>query len=368
MIFNRIVLWIAAIGCLIGGLDRVLGNRFGLGEKFEEGLKSMGPLALAMGGLICLSPVFAKFLGPLISPAFEAIGCDPAMFGAILPSDTGGFPLAMSLAKSEEAGYYSGLIVASMFGAALTFMIPVGFSLIEKKDAPYYARGMLIGMIAVPFGCIFGGLLAGFSLSMVLVNIIPIAIMVILICLGLKLFPNQMIRGCEYFGKLIVIICTVGFACAGFESLSGFPLIPGMSGIDEAMAIIGQIAVVLMGFMPVISLFLRAANGALEKIGRKVGMNAAASAGFFVSFVNPIPFLSMYKDMNPKGKIVTAAVVASSSAAFGDLLGFTAAANADYIFPVVVGKCFGSAVALILALLLTKNAEPCDRKIMEETT
>ena len=50
MSFDQIILWIMAIGILIGGIDRILGNRFGLGEKFEEGFNAMGPLALGKIG------------------------------------------------------------------------------------------------------------------------------------------------------------------------------------------------------------------------------------------------------------------------------------------------------------------------------
>ena len=36
---SNIVLWIIVIFSIIGGIDRLFNNRYGLGEKFEEGLK-----------------------------------------------------------------------------------------------------------------------------------------------------------------------------------------------------------------------------------------------------------------------------------------------------------------------------------------
>ena len=36
MTFNDIILWIVAIGVIIGGIDKLIGNRFGLGQKFDE--------------------------------------------------------------------------------------------------------------------------------------------------------------------------------------------------------------------------------------------------------------------------------------------------------------------------------------------
>lgn len=50
-----------AIGAVLGGIDCALGNRFGLGIKFEEGFRLLGPIALSMAGIICLAPLIAGF-------------------------------------------------------------------------------------------------------------------------------------------------------------------------------------------------------------------------------------------------------------------------------------------------------------------
>lgn len=90
MTFDKIIIWLMAIGILIGAIDRLLKNKFGLGEKFEEGLNSMGPLALSMVGIVSLSPVISNFLGPIIIPFYKFLGADPAMFASILANDMGG--------------------------------------------------------------------------------------------------------------------------------------------------------------------------------------------------------------------------------------------------------------------------------------
>ena len=35
MSFSDVLMWIMAIGALVGGIDKIIGNKFGLGEKFE---------------------------------------------------------------------------------------------------------------------------------------------------------------------------------------------------------------------------------------------------------------------------------------------------------------------------------------------
>lgn len=41
---------------------------------------AMGSLALAMIGIICLAPVLANLLRPVVVPLYQALGADPAMF------------------------------------------------------------------------------------------------------------------------------------------------------------------------------------------------------------------------------------------------------------------------------------------------
>ena len=188
---NDIIIYIMVIFMIIGGIDKILGNKFGYGEKFEEGFMAMGSLALAMVGVISLAPVLAKVLRPIVEPVYTALGADPAMFATtLLANDMGGYPLAMELAKDPNAGLFAGLILGAMMGPTLVFTIPVALGIIEKEDRPYLAKGVLAGMITIPLGCLAGGLVAGFGINMIIMNLIPIIIFAVLICIGLWLIPE----------------------------------------------------------------------------------------------------------------------------------------------------------------------------------
>ena len=63
---NEIIIYLMVLFMVLGAVDRILGNRFGLGEKFEEGIMNMGALALSMIGIICLAPVLADVLRPVV--------------------------------------------------------------------------------------------------------------------------------------------------------------------------------------------------------------------------------------------------------------------------------------------------------------
>ena len=74
---NRILMVIMAAGAVVGGIDRILGNKWGYGEKFEEGFQFLGSTALSMAGMICLAPTLADLLGKMIVPLYSMIGVDP---------------------------------------------------------------------------------------------------------------------------------------------------------------------------------------------------------------------------------------------------------------------------------------------------
>ena len=173
MTFDKFIIWLMAIGILIGATDRLLKNKFGLGEKFEEGLNAMGPLALSMVGIVSLSPVISNILGPIIIPFYKFLGADPAMFASILANDMGGYQLALSLGEDKQIALFSGLIVASMLGCTIVFSIPVALGLIEEKDKEFFAKGLLIGLSTIPLGSIVGGLIMNFLFQLLYFASLP---------------------------------------------------------------------------------------------------------------------------------------------------------------------------------------------------
>ena len=70
---HEILIALMGIFALIGAVDRICGNRLGLGKEFEEGILAMGPLALAMLGIISLAPVLAGLLEPVVAPVLSTL-------------------------------------------------------------------------------------------------------------------------------------------------------------------------------------------------------------------------------------------------------------------------------------------------------
>ena len=204
MSINELIVYMMVIFMVLGALDRMFGNRFGLGPQFEEGILAMGSLALAMIGIISLAPVLANLLRPVLGPVFRVFGADPAMFaGSLLACDMGGAPLAMELTENRDAALFSGIIVGSMLGPTIVFTIPVALGILKPEDTTYLAKGVLACIITIPLGSFVGGLVAGFPVGMVAVNLIHIVIFALLIVLGLWKFESAMIKGFSIFGRIV---------------------------------------------------------------------------------------------------------------------------------------------------------------------
>lgn len=356
MSINEIIVYLMVIFMAIGAVDRILGGPLGLGEQFEEGITAMGSLALSMVGIICLAPVLSRVLGPVVTPVYRLLGADPAMFaGTILANDMGGAPLAQELALTPEAGRFAGLIVASMLGATIVFTIPVGLGIIRAEDRPYLASGVLAGVITVPVGSFAGGVLAGFPVGMVLRNLIPIALIAVLIALGLWLIPNGMVKGFQVFGKAVVIVITVGLAAAIVEKLTPLTLIPGMNPIEEGIAVVGDIALVLAGAFPLVYVITKVFKKPLLALGRVLGMNDVSAAGLVATLANDIPMFQMFHEMDRRGKVINVAFAVSAAFVFGDHLGFTAGFDAEMILPMIVGKLVGGIGGILVAMVLTRK-------------
>ena len=353
---DKVILWIMAVFMVLGALDRIFGSRFGLGKQFEEGILAIGALALSMLGILALAPVLAKLLKPILVPVYGFLGADPAMFaGTILANDMGGAPLAYELAQTQEAAQFGGLIIGSMLGATVVFIIPVALGIIQEEDRPALAKGVLAGVVTIPVGAFLGGLTAGFSVGMLLRNLVPIVLFAALIALGLWKLEKAMIRGFLGFGKGVLAVITVGLAAAVFSELTGVTLIPGMAPLSEGIEVVAQIGFVLAGAFPLVYGITKVFRKPLLKLGGLLGMNDIAAAGMVASLANVIPMFGMMKDMDRRGKVVNVAFAVSAAFVFGDHLGFTAGFDSSMLVPVIVAKLTGGVAAVLAALALTRK-------------
>lgn len=353
---HEILIAVMAVFAVLGGLDRIIGNRFGLGQEFENGMIAMGSMGLAMIGMIALAPVLANVLRPVVVPVYSFLGADPAMFaGTLLACDMGGGQLARELSADAQASLLGGVITGSMMGSTIVFTIPVAMGILPEQDRPALATGVLAGIVTIPVGILAGGLVAGFPVLMVLRNLIPIVIIAVLIALGLWKTENAMIRGFECFGKGVLAVITVGLVATIVESLTGFVLIPGLAPIEEGFYTVGNIALVLAGAFPLVYTLTKVLRKPLMALGKALGVNEVAAAGLLATLANSIATFGLVKDMDHRGKVVNMAFAVSAAFVFGDHLGFTAGFAPELLPAVIVGKLVGGVTSVAVAVLLTRK-------------
>jgi len=367
MSFSRILFILFALFAVAGGVDYIISNRFGLGKAFERGITTMGPLALTMTGMMVLAPVLADLLSPVILPLFNLMGVDPAMFaGSLLACDMGGAPLADRLANDPEGALLGGMVCSSLLGVTITFTIPVSMGILRTEDRSYAAKGILCGIITVPLGILAGGLVAGIAPLKVLLNLLPTLLPALLIALGLWKFEKVIIKLFGWFGRIMTAVSVLGLLLALFQKLTGWVLISTLAPVEDAILVIGEIALLLAGAFPMMHLIAKLLNRPLLALGRKMGVNAVSVTGLLTTTVNSIATFDTVKDMDPRGKVLNMAFAVSAAFVFGDHLAFAGGWNPEAIPAMMVAKLTAGATALALALVVTRGMKSSD-SLAEET-
>ncbi len=306
--------------------------------------------------MLVLAPALTKPALKLLSPIYGLFGADPAMFaGTFLSSDIGGYPMAAAMTQDADVAAFSGLILGGILGVVISFTMPIALGILGEEDRAPFARGVLYGLLPVPLGALAGGLAAGFSLRMMVVNLLPILLLVVLMAIGIRRMPERMIAGFGVFGKLVTMVITLGLACAIIESLTGFALIPGMAPISDGFQLVGSLAIVLAGAYPLLNVVTWVFGRQLKAVGARAGINEYSVAGAIACLANAIPMFGMMKRMDEQGKVVNSAFAVSGAFVLGDHLAYTASVSQEMMLPVILAKLVSGVLSVLLALYLTRE-------------
>lgn len=355
MIINQIIMYFMAFGVLLGGTDRILGNRFGFGEKFENGFRMLGPVGLSMAGIICLAPLLSTGLGGLIRPLCSAIGIDPSILGSILAIDMGGYTMAMELAADPQLGRFFGLIVAATFGCTIVFTIPVGLGFIRSEERPLFTRGILIGLAALPASLITGGLMLNLPIGTILWNSLPILLISLVLAVGVIKKPDAMMKGFQFFARIIQIIATFGLMMAAMTHLTGIAIFPSMSPLLDAMKTVSSICIVMLGSMPLAELIQRIMKVPFTRLEQLTGLNGASSTGLLLGLFTATPALAMIPDMDKRGKVVVSACLVSCVCVLGAHFAFTTGLEPELVPALLTAKIVGGLLGGAIAMIATRN-------------
>ena len=349
------MLYLMLVFSIIGGIDRLRNNKHGLGVKFEEGFKAMGSLSLTIIGIYSLSPVIARVLMPIFIPLSQAIKVDPSVFiSSILATDLGAYTTSIEMARSITMAEYNSLILGSMLGATLSFTIPVAINLIPYKDTPLFAKGILYGIVTIPFGMIVSGLLIGIRLSEIIINLLPILLFVLIVFIGMIKVQDKLIDLFSIFGKIIISISTIGLLLSILNFTLGIEIIEGMLPLEEGAIIVINIAIILSGAYPLLYYLSRKGHKVLNKITSKYDIDEYSVLGLVSSLASCVPVFGVYENMNDKGKVMNSAFAVSGAFTLGGQLGYVSSVAPEYVNPVIIGKLSSAILALIVSIVLMK--------------
>lgn len=350
---DKFVLYLVGSFFVVGAIDYITGNHLKLGEKFEEGIKTMGALGLGMIGILSLAPIFTDFLAAEIIPIFKALHLDPSIVpAALLAVDMGGYQMAKELALTKEMGAFSGIIIASTLGATISFSIPVALGMLSKEDEKYFSKGVLVGIITIPIGCLAAGLWQKVDINILVWNMVPIFVFAIILGVGLLKAPKIFMIFFNVFGKLIISLSTVGLLLQGIDVIFDVTLVSGLAPLSESTLIVAKIALFLGGAYPMLSLINRIFKSSFEKIGDKLGINSASVAGILGSLASNLLVFGTFKEMNPKGKVVCAAFGISGAFVFGGQFGFVSGVAPDMLGAFIISKLTAGVLSIVLAAWL----------------
>ena len=319
-----LVITIVMICAVAGAIASIFDDERGLGKEFLEGIHAIGHIFIPVAGIMAAIPYLSGVTMAIFGPACSAVGADPAMAAtSFIAVDMGGYQLAESVAGTRES-WIMAMMTGYMAGATIVFSIPVGLAMLQKRDHPYLALGILSGILSIPVGVLISSSLlmilhpsvrasittdgpSDYTLALtfpvILSNLAPLLAFVILIAAGLHFVPNKMIAGFMIFGrvlysgiKLVLVGCIVEYFTNIFYGTGIFTMLFGHWGFDpiiadeenkfRALEVAGYIGIMLSGAFPMVYLMKKYLAKPMEVVGRKVGLETAGAAGILAAIAN----------------------------------------------------------------------------------
>ncbi len=139
MSFHEILIAVMAAFGWPAPLTGFFGNRWGW-KNLKRESRAAGSLALAMVGIVCLAPVLASLLKPVIVPVFAFLGADPAMFPE--PSSPATWAaVRWRWSWQQFSGGHAGRRADRLHaGATVVFHHPVAMGILEERTGRSWRR------------------------------------------------------------------------------------------------------------------------------------------------------------------------------------------------------------------------------------
>ena len=341
---------------VLGAIDYLIGNKFGIGCEFDRAFKLLGVMALTMVGMIVLAPTIGVLLTPVLDAICSVIPIDPSVVaGSLLANDMGGYPLASVLATTTGGGIFNGLVVGSMLGATVSFTLPFILTSVKKEKHQLVILGLLCGICVIPVGSIVSAIILGLNITEILMSVLPLLVICILLALLLWFFPKFCLKAFTIFGHIIRVIIIFGLVVGIFETMTGWDIIPYNAPVMDGVTVIFNATSFMMGAFTLINILSRLLSRPLRAFGKKLGINEVSAMGFIGTLATNVTTFASADKMDDKGLVLNSAFAVSASWALCGHLAYTMSTVPDALPAVLAGKLISGIVGLVVALLLYKT-------------
>ena len=349
---------IILIFSVLGAVDKLLGNKFGIGEEFEKGFKLFVPMVFSMLGILVVAPAIGVWLSPFFDWFYSVFKIDPSIIPASLfANDMGGMTLAESICKDENIGNFNAFVVSSMMGCVVSFTIPFSISVVKKEQHKDMFFGILCGIITIPIGCFVAGLVCKIKVLDLIISLLPLIIFSIILGVLLIFVRDICIKIFVCFGHVLRWIAMIGLVLSIFTFLTKIEVCKHFDSFENAAFICANACVTLSGALPLMLVISKLLNKPLEKFGTKIGVDSFSAFSLLSTLVTNATTLSSMEKMNKKGVVLNSAFAVSAAFTFGGHLALTMAFNPNYVLPMIIGKLVAGIASVLLATLLYKEKQ-----------
>lgn len=354
-VFTLLMLFFAVIGLI----DKLVDDRCGLSSEFDKGLATMGPTLFSMAGFYCISISVLNLYSDTIVQFFSMIHLKPEIvFGMLLAPDLGGYNIAVKLSSDPVLAVFSGVLLTSTIGATISFQFPVFLGSIHKKDIPFFMKGIIYGLIVLPFILLAVGY--GIGIKNMVVTFLPIFIVCFLLIGGMFFAYKVTMKIVTTFGlfihKLSIILFIFVLGTIYFNmKLTSIDLIKEITYTGL------QMTITVCGAMVLCHLLQKYAQKYLKKITHVLNINEYATIGLVLSLGSSVAMLPLFHKMDEKGKIINSAFSVSGAYVFGGQYAFISSfVSAKVSLLYILTKLIAGIFAVIIASVMLNKKKKLD--------
>lgn len=355
---EKIILLIMTTFFILGGIDYLIGNKFGIGSKFKEGISSIGILVLSMTGILAIAPFIGEIISIIFVPIGKMLNIDPSIFPSMfLAIDMGALDISKELATNVNMYIINGVIISSTLGATLSFSIPLALGIIKKENYKDLNKGLIYGISTMPIAAIVAGIILKVEARELILNLIPLLILALIIVIGMLKFEEKLEKAFNLFSKAITILSVTALMLIGASSILGINEVFEIFPINESIAVAGKIGIFLAGAYPFLEVVTKYVGKYFVVISEKLGMNEHSLINLIASMISNIIVFQNFDKLDKKGRIICTAFSVSGAFVLGGQLGFVSTQISESTSVYIISKIVAGIAAIILACIMLRKDE-----------